>query len=387
MDWTRRWKEIRTLGEGGQGKVFLVEDTRATKEAELISELQSKIENISSNIVSSNSKRREAAELFKTIRGIIKGELSEHFGALKVLHKRQDENEQSKAIERIKKEISAMSESSHANLLKILDSDPNSEWFVSEYMPEGTLDRHTDEYQGQLSKTLRAIRPLVEAVADLHTRDYVHRDIKPKNIFMSSGRGLVLGDFGLVFNMNGTDTRVTSTQENVGSWEWMPHWTHYVRVDDVRPTADVYSLGKVIWSMLSGQQYLHHWYYDDDRFNVEKLFSDSTEMIYANKLFAKCIVEREQNCLSNAGELLGEIDRTLSCLEGTADEIGDGIVRRCGVCGVGNYRLRIDRNLTELRNFGITPAGMQNFMVFSCSHCGHVQVFEFEDGKFPEAWK
>ena len=86
---------------------------------------------------------------------------------------------------RIKKEIAVMQENLHPNLLKVLDADPDSKWFVSKYYSNETLDkpRNRDRFTGDLAKSLRALRPLVQGVSELHKRGIVHRDIKPQNIF------------------------------------------------------------------------------------------------------------------------------------------------------------------------------------------------------------
>ena len=104
------------------------------------------------------------------------------------------------------------------------------------------------------------MRPLVEAVAALHEVKIIHRDIKPDNIFVTDN-GLVLGDFGIAHLEDKDNTRVSETYENVGSRDWMPPWAMGMRLDDVRPTFDVFGLGKVLWSMVSGKSKLRLWYY------------------------------------------------------------------------------------------------------------------------------
>ncbi len=98
---------------------------------------------------------------------------------------------------------------------------------------------------------MKAFRPLVEGVAKLHERGFVHRDIKPQNIFIDANGNLVLGDFGIVFFDDPAHTRLSATFENVGSRDWMPGWAYSVRIEAVKPAFDVFSLGKVLWAMIS----------------------------------------------------------------------------------------------------------------------------------------
>jgi len=135
----------------------------------------------------------------------------------------------------MKNEIRALQGLNHPNIIRILDANLDRRWFVTEYFPERSLaePKHRNKYKGRLIDALVAFRPLVAGVAALHARKLVHRDIKPQNIFVSPGRGLVLGDFGLVFFADEERTRVSDTLENVGSRDWMPAWAMGMRVEDL----------------------------------------------------------------------------------------------------------------------------------------------------------
>jgi len=159
-----------------------------------------------------------------------------------------------------------------------------------------------------------------------------------------------------------------------------------MRIDEVRPTFDVFSLGKVIWSMTSGRRVLRLWYFKDDEFNVEKMFQDSPGMNFANQLFDKCIVEREKNCLPDAGALLQEIDRTVGLIECDVDHIDLTVKRRCKVCGIGEYNLVADEDLLKIRSFGFNLVGNRTMKIFTCSNCGNVQLFSYDKETSPPAW-
>ena len=241
--------------------------------------------------------------------------------------------------------------------------------------------------KGNLLRALETIRPIVEGVATLHTRGYVHRDIKPENIFLDSNHKLVLGDFGLVYFEDEKHARISATYENVGTRDWMPPWAMGMRIDQVKPTFDVFALGKVLWSMVSGKPILPLWYFDKDSFNVEILFPESRSMKFANPLFAKCIVEEEADCLSDASKLLYEIDETIGRISFGADPIDLNVKRVCKVCGIGEY-IHLSRNDDQMdtRNFGLEPAGARKMRIFTCSHCGNVQLFSYQR-EIPPAWQ
>jgi serine/threonine protein kinase len=123
-------------------------------------------------------------------------------------------------------------------------------------------------------------RLIVEAVAELHNRGYVHRDIKSKNLFIASDGRPVLGDFGIVAFEDDAHTRVTEEFERVGSRDWMAPWAHTgLRVDDVRPSFDVFPLGKLPWVMISGRPILPS--YQTHRrtgFELDRIFPDRPGM-------------------------------------------------------------------------------------------------------------
>jgi serine/threonine protein kinase len=291
------------------------------------------------------------------------------------------------AVERIHKEIKAMSEASHPNLISIIDVDPDYKWYVSKFYPNGSLDKNRDMFKGNVLSALKAIRPLVQGVALLHAERWVHRDIKPHNVFLDSENQLILGDFGLVYFEDNQKTRVSGTFENVGSRDWMPGWAYGIRVDKVKPSFDVFGLGKLLWSMISGLPIIQLWYFNREQFNVESLFPENQYMKFANKLFSKCIVENEEDCLSNAEALFEEVEKAIKKIEMGAEPLSLNIKRTCRVCGIGKYRKVVDGTGSQFSNFGISSTGgTRKFRIFECTNCGHAQIFSYPD-ELPPAWE
>jgi len=165
----------------------------------------------------------------------------------------------------------------------------------------------------------------------------------------------------------------------------MPPWA-MGRIEDIKPTLDVFSLGKLLWAMISDTPILQFWYFDRPKFNLKKQFPNTPSISWANKLFKKCIVENEKDCLNDATALLKEIDNVLSVIDINADVIGDGVRRVCNVCGIGNYKLFINEERYQTENFGLRPQGEQSFKIFICNNCGNVQLFAFDGKKNPPAW-
>ena len=337
-------------------------------------------------VVYEKTREAEYQDFQRCLLGTINSANPSNQGALKVLHNPENARDENLAKDRIKREIEAMTNIKHPNLAQIIDVDPDFQWYVSKYYSNGALADKGGLFKGDFRIALKAIRPLVEGVAKLHEKNYVHRDIKPHNVFIGSNDEFVLGDFGLIYFADNQHTRISATYENVGSRDWMPPWAMSMRIEEVKQTFDVFALGKLLWYMLSGKSILPLWYFDRPEYNVEEMFPACNYMKFANQLFAKCIVENEQDCVRDAGILLEQIDTLIRIVDIGADPIGTNIKRHCKVCGIGIYTLVVDENTTGSRNFGIDAVGSRKMKIFTCNHCGHVQLFSYE-GEHPPAWE
>jgi len=390
MAYQDRWQILDELDEGGQGKVYRVLDDAKFKIDKDILPAMSKLLNAFASEKDAESIKKHFPSVRNLLSTIYSMENSANQGALKVLHKPEDARDSERAEERIMKEMKAMDDLDHPNLLRIIDYNPDEKWFVSQFHPKGSLSKKRNQFAGNVVGALKALRPIVEGVSEIHERGWVHRDIKPENVFIDLSNNLVLGDFGLIFFSDDRHTRLSGILENVGSRDWMPAWAMGMRIEDIKPAFDVFCLGKLLWAMISGKPILRLWYFEDDEFNLEKMFPKNPNLYMANSLLKKCVVEREKDCIPNAKEFLSEIDEILNVLDSKADLFEKNVERICRVCGRGKYILNIDSDspssTSKLRNFGLDPESGQHFKIFICNHCGHVQFFSFYGRGIPPAW-
>ncbi|MCZ6864842.1 MAG: protein kinase family protein [Candidatus Dadabacteria bacterium] len=378
MQYEERWEKLKEIGSGGQGSVSLVRNK--TKFATSLMKFQQSMELMSRH--HSDEHKQKGYQDFLNLIYEFKNEEQGYLGALKVLHTPNESRNYDSAEKRIKDEIQAMKDVTHPNLIDVVDADTNEKWFVSRYYSNGTLTDKSHLYTGNLKKALLAIRPLVEGVASLHNNGILHRDIKPDNIFLSDNNELILGDFGLVFFNDVEHTRISDTFENVGSTDWMPAWASRIRIEDINPSFDVYSLGKTLWSMVSDSPVLRLWYFNEDEFNLENKFPNTKYMQLVNELLSKCVVEKEEACeLQNADQLLEAIDEILDIIDIKADVINIS-ERKCNQCGRGKY---VCLNSYDNYNFGFTRIGDRRFNIYVCNNCGHVQLFT-GSGSVPDPW-
>jgi serine/threonine protein kinase len=333
------------LGGGGQGDVYLAELAKCAEERDRIKgTLLSSIGTIALSV--DESERHEGVNrLTAAIRDVARSEMPSDYGALKHL-KISEDRDPAQALGGFQSEIKALEAArGDSALLNVIDSDGERGWMVTEYHDGGTLADHLSRFTGNIPAALAAFRPLVAAVAKLHESvpHVIHRDIKPHNIFVAADGRLVLGDFGIVLFTDAKGERVTKTYgERVGTRDWIAPWAYAERrLDSPAPSLDVFPLGKLLWTMLSGDGILPFWEFDRDEYDLTKRYpQQASEFGLVNEVLAKCVVREERACLENAGQLLLLVDELASVIQRKKQALSDRVVRFCTVCGIGEYSVQ-----------------------------------------------
>jgi serine/threonine protein kinase len=257
----------------------------------------------------------------------------EELGAMKIFGIREDEQQ---SLARLKQEIQILRQN-RPGLAKLLDSNESERWMVTEYFPEGTLEDNILRYEGKPALALKAFLSLVKTVSQLHSEDIVHRDTKPANVFVRSNDELVLGDFGIVF-IPDQPARLTRTNESVGPHDYMPPWADVgTRLAKVEPNFDVYMLGKLLWSMVSGRPVLRREWFAQPENDVTRLFPHDPHSYMINDILEHCVVEKPDKCFTTAGDLLLQVLSFVETIKQRGQILWDNIPRPCHVCGNGHY--------------------------------------------------
>jgi len=161
----------------------------------------------------------------------------------------------------------------------------------------------------------------------------------------------------------------------VGPWDYMPQWGDTgERLDEVKPSFDIYMLGKLLWCMVSGRLRLPREYHRLPEFDLSKLFPNDRRMHAINSLLDKCVVEHESACIQSATELLALIDDTLAMIDRglVMNEKGE-ILLPCLVCGRGFYIEETSDGRVELirkdnRHQLLQPIFLRSFCCNVCTH-------------------
>ena len=370
------WEVIgEPLGEGGQGEVYLARSpSRVAAREECRARIRLALE------------KHNADEIANAAWIYARPDEKAELGAVKVLKipkagglvTKGVEADVTKAVVRLRNEIAILGQGK-PGLVKLLDNNVDERWFVTEYFPDGSLEKQIGRFKGRIASALRAFRSVVSTVAALHRDGVVHRDIKPANVFIKSEEDLVLGDLGIVFMPS--RERVTTTHERVGPRDYMAPWADLgERVEDVVPNTDVYMLGKLLWCMVTGKMKLPRENYHWDQFNVEKLFEGNKAAATINPILERCVVERPERCLQSAAQLLEIVEETLYRLaRGERSIIKDGKLELdCKVCRRGKYLPYRDPQdllfLVAQNHLGSQTSPMQ-VHAFVCEFCGNVDLF------------
>ncbi len=164
------------------------------------------------------------------------------------------------ALERFEREGKAVAALSHPNILVLFDAGVQDgvRYAVTELLEGETLRERLNRGPLSWRKTIELGMEVAEGLAAAHSKDIIHRDIKPDNIFLTTGGHIKILDFGLARREQeeSSEDAVTraETQPGVvmGSSGYMS--PEQVRGEKAGAPSDIFSLGCVLYEAVSGRR-------------------------------------------------------------------------------------------------------------------------------------
>jgi serine/threonine protein kinase len=178
--------------------------------------------------------------------------------ALKIIKAGMDSRE---VVARFESERQALAMMDHPAIARVLDGGSTPEgrpYFVMEYVPGLSITDHCDTKQLSTAARLELLAEVCEGVQHAHQKAVIHRDLKPSNILVMEVDGKAqpkIIDFGIAkaIGYRLTDrTLFTELGAVIGTPEYMSPEQADSTGDDVDTRTDVYSLGVVLYQLLTG---------------------------------------------------------------------------------------------------------------------------------------
>ena len=201
---SNRYKLIKEIGRGGYGSVWLVEDTFIQEEM-----------------------------------------------VMKFLHQTLISDEV--AIERFVRELRLARKITHTNIIRLFDylDFGNVAAISMEYFPGTPLSSIIHKEILEPARTVKLVHAIAQALQVAHEAEVVHRDMKPANILVDDKDVIKIVDFGIAAASKQAESRLTRTGTLVGTPTYISPEQIQGRPVDGR--TDLYSLGIIMYEMLSGQ--------------------------------------------------------------------------------------------------------------------------------------
>ncbi|MGE5192611.1 MAG: serine/threonine-protein kinase [Deltaproteobacteria bacterium] len=221
-------------------------------------------------------------------------------------------------VKRFYREARAAGSLRHPQIVGIHDVGQihGQHFFAMDYIAGGSLAAVTKAGPVEPEQAARCLIGVARAVQFLHDHGIVHRDLKPSNILLDESGTPHVTDFGLAKVFGDQDER-TQTGAILGTPGYMSPEQAAGRIGDVSPRSDVYSLGAILYEMLTGRPPFR----DDNPLNtlLQVLESEPTLPRQLNagippeleRICLKCLEKDPGRRYPSAAAVADELDRFL----------------------------------------------------------------------------
>lgn len=174
--------------------------------------------------------------------------------AIKIMHR--DIASDSDQLERFRREARAVAQLNHPHVVGVIDAseDDGTPYIVFEYVEGETLkDRIRRFGRLPVGESVAYAIEIARALGAAHERRIVHRDVKPQNVLIDEEGSAKVTDFGIARSL--TEEGLTADGRVLGTTDYVS--PEQALGQDVGPPSDLYSLGVVLFEMLTGDVPFH----------------------------------------------------------------------------------------------------------------------------------
>src|SRR5438067_6263583 len=158
-------------------------------------------------------------------------------------------------LARFRREAQAAASLDHPNILPIYEvseSDDGLPFFSMKFAPGGTLQQVAPALRNNPRQCVALVAKITRAVQYAHSHGILHRDLKPGNILLDTRGEPLVSDLGLAKWLD-TTSDLTRTLTIFGTPGYIAPEQASGPAAQLKPTADVYSLGAILFDLLSGR--------------------------------------------------------------------------------------------------------------------------------------
>ncbi len=159
-------------------------------------------------------------------------------------------------LARFRREAQAAASLDHPNILPIYEvseSEDGLPFFSMKFAPGGTLQQVGPALRNEPRQCVALVAKIARAVQYAHSRGILHRDLKPANILLDGRGEPLVTDFGLAKWLDTTTSDLTRTLTIFGTPGYIAPEQAHEDAAELKPTADVYSLGAILFDLLAGR--------------------------------------------------------------------------------------------------------------------------------------
>jgi tRNA A-37 threonylcarbamoyl transferase component Bud32 len=157
-------------------------------------------------------------------------------------------------VRRFHREAEAAANLQHPNIVAIHEVGEHNgqHYFSMDYVEGRDLAALVGREPLPARRAARYVQIIAEAIHFAHQRGTLHRDLKPQNVLIDADDRPRITDFGLA-KLASDDSRLTQSGVVMGSPSYMPPEQAAGRLSEIGPQSDVYSLGAILFELLTGR--------------------------------------------------------------------------------------------------------------------------------------